>query len=315
VTALRAGRRRPTIAPMAERDLYERPPAPPGADERRISRRALFRGQLARWTNAPAPGPGAGASALTARVRAAWEREGHEPLLRALEPVAETLVELAEVDARSHVLDVGAGDGNVALAAARRGATVNACDLAPTMVAQGRDRCPGAVWTVADAQALPIADGAFDAVLSAFGAALAPDPRATARELVRVTRPGGVVALAAWAPRGLPGALDPWIEQTAAWPEGVPSPSSWGEQHTARARLGGLLDELELRTRTVTLRFPSPEACFGALARSWPLGEAEAAALRPRFEQLLASCNNAPDAVEVDARYLLMRGRRPIPQA
>jgi SAM-dependent methyltransferase len=301
---------------MANGDLYGRPPAPPAAEEHRVSRRALLRGQLARWTGAEAPTPAARErDALTRRALAGWALDGHEPLLRALEPVAEVLVEWAGVDARTHVLDVGAGDGNVALAAARRDATVTACDLAPAMVERGRARCPGAVWTSADAQSLSFADGAFDAVLSAFGVALAPNAVATARELVRVTRPGGTVALAAWAPRGLPGALDRWIEQVLPWPEGQQVPSAWGDQGMAQAHFEGLLEEIELRTRTVALRFPSPDAFYAALTRPLLLDEAQSASLRPRFDAMLAAGNNAPDAVEVDARYLLVRGRRPIPQA
>ena len=301
---------------MAKRDLYGRPPAPPGEGEHRISRRALFRGQLARWADAavPAAPRPSRTGALTAAWRAGWEREGHEPLLRLLAPAAEALVELAGVSPGARVLDVGAGDGNVAIAAGRRGAVLSACDLAPAMVARGRAWCPAAEWAVADAQALPFADGEFDVVLSAFGAALAPDAAAAARELVRVTRPGGTVALAAWVPRGLPGALDAWVEQAPSWPEGVAAPSAWGERSAARRRLGGLLEELDFRTRTVTLRFPSADECFAALTRPLPLSEADTAALRPRFDALLDSCDNATEGVEIDARYLLVCGQRPIPQ-
>jgi SAM-dependent methyltransferase len=302
---------------MARRDLYRHAPRPVTDEQRRVSRRAFLRGGLARWAPAVgAPAPAAAErEALAERMRAAWERDGHAPLLRAIEPVAELLVAHAGVAAGEELLDAGAGDGNVALAAARRGAEASACDLAPAMVARGEARCPGARWAVADVQALPYADGAFDATLSAFGAALAPDPAAAARELVRVTRPGGVVALAAWSPRGLPGALDAWVAQLPSWPEGIPLPSAWGDQAQVRARLGGLLEELELRTRTVALRLPSAGDLFGALTRPLALDATEAAELRPRFDALLASCNNAPAAVEIDARCLLVRGRRPIPPA
>jgi SAM-dependent methyltransferase len=276
-------------------DVYERSPAraQPG-----ISRRSLLR---LGWT--PRARADIDYDGVTARVRAGWDAGGHEPLLRALEPVAEVACELAAVGPGERVLDVGAGDGNVAAAALARGAAVDACDLAPAMVELGRARVPAARWRVADAQALPYPDATFDAVISTFGAALAPRARLTARELVRVARPGGIVVLAAWVPKGLPGRLDELIEL----PDGVRPPADWGVRDVVTRRLEPLLEGLELRTRTVQLSFPGADAFFAALAR--PLGLGDDA--RPAFDRLLASCNNLPDSVEVDARYLLTTGRRP----
>jgi SAM-dependent methyltransferase len=136
---------------------------------------------------------------------------------------------------------------------------------------------------------LPYPDGRFESVRSCFGAALAPSPRRMARELVRVVRPGGVVAMTAWSPRSLPGRLEE---------------CDWGRQEVMTARLGPLLEELELRTRSVQLRFADADALAAAMAV--PPG------LRAHFDRLLASCNNASRGVEVDARYLLAIGRRPV---
>jgi SAM-dependent methyltransferase len=158
---------------------------------------------------------------------------------------------------------------------------------------------PLTAWQELDPQALPYRDCSFDAVISAFGAALAPRPRRTAAELVRVVRPGGVVAIAAWVPKGLPGRLDELLER----PEGVRPPSDWGRREVMSARLGPLLDGLELRTRSVQLRFADADAFAAAL--QVPPG------LRGECDRLLASCNNAVERVEVDARYLLGMGRRP----
>ena len=239
---------------------------------------------------------------MTERVHDRWAADGHEPLLRALAPVAGVVCDLACVEPGRRVLDVGAGDGNVAAAALEREAVVDACDLAPAMVERGRARVPGAHWRVADAQALPYADGSFDAVLSAFGAALAPRARTTARELVRVVRPGGVVVVAAWVPKGLPGRLD----ELAVLPDGVRPPSDWGVRDVATRRLEPLLDDLELRTRTVRLDFADPDALWRALAPPAGLGERA----RPAFDALLGSCNNLPGGAQVDARYLVAAGRR-----
>jgi hypothetical protein len=112
-------------------------------------------------------------------------------------------------------------------------------------------------------------------------------------------RPGGVVAIAAWVPRGLPGRLDELLER----PEGVRAPSDWGRREVMAARFEPWLEEFELRTRTVRLCFPDAEALYAALDA--PAGE------RAALDRLLASCNNASGRVEIDARYLIGVGRRP----
>jgi SAM-dependent methyltransferase len=288
------------------RDIYGRPPPPAAAgDDAAISRRSLFRLRLSGAARRDIDVDG-----VLDRVRACWDREGHEPLLRQLGPAAELLADLALVAPGKRVLDAAAGDGNVALAAARRGAEVDACDLAPRMVERGKARCPAAFWRVADVQELPYDDGEFDAVISSFGAHLAPNPHETAAELVRVARPGGFVALAAWVPRGLPGRIDDLVERFAPLPEGVPHPDRWGVEEVARRRLGPLLEDFQVRTRTLPLRFDSSDAAFEAMVRPYPIDEQDREALRPRFERLLSSCNNRPPAVEIDARYLAIVGRR-----
>lgn len=252
---------------------------------------------------------------VTSRVRVEWEQPGaHESLLRALEPAAAVVAEVGQANAGLRVLDVGAGDGNVTLACVGRGAAVDACDLAAAMVARGRERCAAAdadvTWRIADVQALPYANGSYDLVVSAFGAMLAPDALRTARELVRVCRPGGQVVLAAWVPRGLPGRLFEFVESRDPLPNGVPSPARWGNQAVAIKRLSPLLEDISVRTRTLALRYPSPDELFAALAPG-TLDERRRRALRPDFDGLLASTNNRPPAAEIDARYLVIRGRRP----
>ena len=113
------------------------------------------------------------------------------------------------------MLDVGAGTGNATLPAAATGAQVIGTDIAPELMAVGeraaRARGLAVTWQVADAQALPFPDAAFDVVLSVVGAMFAPDHEATARELLRVCRPGGTIAMANWTPerRGGPVLRDP----------------------------------------------------------------------------------------------------------
>lgn len=293
---------------MPARDTYGRPPRPASeSGDAAISRRSLLRLRRSRPARDDID-----YDAVTERVRACWERDGHEPLLRQLEPAAELLADLALVSTGKRVLDAAAGDGNVALAAARRAASVEACDLTPGMVERGRARTSAAGarvgWRVADVQALPYPDGTFDATLSSFGLPLAPRPAEAVNELVRVTRPGGFVAVAAWIPRGLPGRLDELVAPLAPLPEGVARPDRWGVEAVMRRRLAPLLERLQLRSRTLPLRFDSADEAFEALLRPHPLDEEQREALRPGFDSLLASCNNRPPAVEIDARYLVAVG-------
>ncbi|WP_242123524.1 class I SAM-dependent methyltransferase [Sphingobium sp. Sx8-8] len=103
----------------------------------------------------------------------------------------------------SHVLDIAAGTGALALAAARTGAHVLATDFSPGMVARiAAARLPNVEARVMDGQALALADGAFDAVFSIFGVIMFPDWRKGLAEMARVTRPGGYGIVATWQERG-----------------------------------------------------------------------------------------------------------------
>jgi SAM-dependent methyltransferase len=250
------------------------------------------------------------------RVLRGWENGPHEGLLRAIAPAAEVLVELAAPAPGEEVLDAGAGDGNLALSAARAGADVYACDLSPSMVERGRARSEGeglpVAWRVADVQELPYPDEHFDAVLSSFGASHAPRALRAAAELVRVARPGALVGLTAWVPRGLPGRLDELVDAVDPLPDGVLLPSAWGREEVVRRRLVPLLDDLELRTRTLRLTWDTPNLAFEALSAPYGLDAEARAALRPDFDRLLASCNDRPPGVELSARYLIALGRRPL---
>lgn len=119
---------------------------------------------------------------------------------RATAAAMEPLLDAARVTSGTRVLDVGCGLGDLAAAAAARGAAAVGTDLAVGMVEAARRRHPGLEFVLADGEALPFEDGGFDASLAAFVINHMPDAERGAAELVRVTRPGGRVATAMWGP-------------------------------------------------------------------------------------------------------------------
>src|SRR6266540_1357707 len=117
---------------------------------------------------------------------------------------APRLVAFAGIQAGQRVLDVGCGTGVVAITAQRRGAKVTGLDLTPELLKRARENAAVAdadvEWHEGDAESLPFADGAFDAVLSQFAHMFAPRPEIATREMLRVLRPGGLIAFSTWPP-------------------------------------------------------------------------------------------------------------------
>jgi SAM-dependent methyltransferase len=203
---------------------------------------------------------------MTRRARAMWAlgdfaRAGAEQVI-----VGELLCRQIDVHPGERVLDVAAGSGNAALAAARRGARVTATDFVPELlqVAARRAAVEGLVIDIqeADAQALPFPDGVFDVVLSTFGVMFAPDQVRAASELVRVCRPAGRIGLTAWTPRSLMAAAQATAGRFAPFPPipGARSPIEWGTEARVRELLGSGVTGLEARVLTTDLCAASPAA-------------------------------------------------------
>jgi ubiquinone/menaquinone biosynthesis C-methylase UbiE len=108
------------------------------------------------------------------------------------------LLDAADVHTGMRLLDVAAGPGRLTRAAAERGALATGCDLAPAMVDLARRLNPGIRFDEASANALPYADGSFDAVVCAFGIGHFPDPERVISEFARVIAPGGLAAMSWW---------------------------------------------------------------------------------------------------------------------
>jgi ubiquinone/menaquinone biosynthesis C-methylase UbiE len=155
-----------------------------------------------------------------------------------LQIVGEQLAEAADVRADERVLDVAAGNGNATLAAAHRFADVTSTDYVPALLDKGRERALAegmpVHFQVADAEALPFAEGGFDVVLSTFGVMFTPEHPRAAREMLRVLRPGGRIGLANWTPEGFIGRLFKVIGAHVPPAAGLKLPALWGtEAHIA----------------------------------------------------------------------------------
>ncbi|EIV96152.1 class I SAM-dependent methyltransferase [Frankia sp. QA3] len=202
-----------------------------------------------------------------------WARGDYSVIARLLVGLGGDLVRAAGVTPVHRVLDVAAGSGNAAIAAAELDADVTASDLTPKLIERGRReaaaRGVSMEWLQADAELLPFPDDDFDVVLSCIGAMFAPDQAAVARELLRVCRPGGTVALANWTAGGAMGRLFALLERYAPTrPEGALAPTDWGDPDHVRALFGDRVARLETHRRTARLDFTGSPAEWCALYRA-----------------------------------------------
>lgn len=211
--------------------------------------------------------------------------------------VSELLCEAVDLQGGEKVLDVACGNGNTALAAARRFADVTGCDYQPRLLQQARARAEAEGLPVdfreGDAEALPFQAGSFDVVLSTCGAMFAPDQERTASELLRVCRSGGRIGMVNWTPTSWVAQLGRTVGEYVPPPPGIPSPVLWGDPGHLEKLFG---DEVEIRApkRTFHFRFPSAEAHTDYFATEYPpiasalgrVDEKQAASLRRDIQEL-----------------------------
>lgn len=169
--------------------------------------------------------------------QALWEKGDFTRIAATMRESGEAVVASLDVTAGLKVLDLGSGDGTTALPAARRGADVLGVDIAKNLVdagnkraqAEGLANCRFRQGDATNLSDLP--DQSFDLVVSMFGAMFAPKPFDVAREMVRVTRPGGRIVMGNWIP-GDPTLVAQILKVSSAYspppPEGFISPMTWG---------------------------------------------------------------------------------------
>jgi SAM-dependent methyltransferase len=235
-------------------------------------------------------------------------------------PASDALVEAAGVGPHDHVLDVAAGDGNTALAAARCGAVVTAVDITPAQIERGRRRAAEerltVEWLEADAEKLPFGDASFDCVLSTFGVALKPYGDRAALEMFRVARSGGVVGATKWADEGYFAQLG--ALQAKFVPERKDVLLNRLTEEQAVGRFAPYSASVELRREMLPMRFASIEQFLSESSDRDPDLLVLRARLTPgqwerwsvEFRRLVADANSAGDgSLRLDLHYVLVVAR------
>jgi ubiquinone/menaquinone biosynthesis C-methylase UbiE len=200
---------------------------------------------------------------IKTRQRATWAAGDFGIIGTTLQIVGESLCEAVDLRASSTVLDVAAGNGNCSLAAARRWCHVTSTDYVVSLLDDGRRRAEAERLPVhfqeADAEALPFADGTFDAVLSSFGVMFTSNHQRAASEMLRVCRSNGRIGLANWTPRGFIGQLFKVVGQHLPPPPALTSPSRWGAEDYLHQLFGAWASDIHTTPRDFVFRYQSPE--------------------------------------------------------
>ncbi|HWB85941.1 MAG TPA: class I SAM-dependent methyltransferase [Bryobacteraceae bacterium] len=260
---------------------------------------------------------------LKSLLKRIWNSGDYDRLSRYMEMEAEAFYRRLAVPPGSRLLDVACGSGQLALIAARRGADATGIDIAENMIerAQERARVEGLKtrFYEADAEDLPFANAAFNVVASLAGVIFSPRPERAARELLRVCRRGGIIAMANWTPEGFIGQLFQMVSRFVA-PSGMPDPLLWGNEATVRERLHTGVSGMELTRRKIALNFPFPpgevvrffRACYGPVNRAFAsLNREGRMRLQTDMEELWETHNLAKGGfTRVDAEWLEVVAKR-----
>lgn len=256
--------------------------------------------------------------ALKERLRATWASGDFGVIGRAVAQFQEELVGRLDIAPGMKILDVACGTGNSAIPAARRGADVTGIDIAANLIEQAKARAEAegvkARFQEGDAEKIEFPDGAFDMVISIFGAMFAPRPELTASELKRVTKSGGRIVMGNWTPSGFAGESFKLTAKYAPPPPGMAPPVLWGDEATVRERLKDGISKLEIRRVTTSLGFPmKPEETvqlfidyFGPVKRAYEsLDPAGQASYRKDLEDMYRRNNTATDGTTLVPSELL----------
>ena len=265
--------------------------------------------------------------------KALWEKGDFTQIAQSMRDSGEELVDGLGITSGLKVLDLGCGDGTTALPAARRGAEVLGVDIAANLVAAGNERARAEGLTncsfqEGDASDLnELSDDSFDLVVTIFGAMFAPRPFDVAKEIVRVTRPGGRIVMGNWIP-GDPTLVAQLLKISAAYspppPEGFISPVTWGVKDNVLERYAAAgISQEQISFSRETYRFVYPAApaelvaafrnYYGPTMNAFEAAEAagRADSLQGELEALFNSQNTSAKRQHLDPSDLpARRGQR-----
>ena len=260
--------------------------------------------------------------------KALWEKGDFTRIAQSMRESGEALVKSLGITKGLKVLDLGCGDGTTALPEAKLGAEVLGVDIAKNLVEAGNIRATehgltNCKFQEGDASNLhELTDQTFDLVVSIFGAMFAPKPFDVAKEMVRVTRPGGRIVMGNWIPND-PTLVAQILKISASYspppPEGFISPMTWGIENNVIERFGAAgipKEKISFVRDTYVFNFPgTPSDLLGAFRKYYgPTMNAFEAAekngragdLQKELEALFNSQNksSSKDATSIPATFL-----------
>ena len=260
--------------------------------------------------------------------KALWEKGDFTRIAASMRESGESLVQRIGVTEGLKVLDLGCGDGTTAVPAAQLGADVLGVDIAQNLVEAGNRRarehglanCRFQEGDASNLEQLP--DQAFDLVVSIFGAMFAPRPFEVAKEMVRVTRPGGRIVMGNWIPND-PTLVAQILKISSAYtpppPEGFISPMTWGVESNVIERFaaaGVPAEKISFERDTFTFNYPTAPSTlveefrkyYGPTMNAFEAAEKDgrAADLQKELEDLFNRKNQSPraDATSIPATFL-----------
>jgi ubiquinone/menaquinone biosynthesis C-methylase UbiE len=267
--------------------------------------------------------------------KALWEKGDFTRIAQSMRESGEILVKKLGITKGMKVLDLGCGDGTTALPEASLGADVLGVDIARNLVDAGNKRAKelgltNCKFQEGDASNLhELKDKTFDLVVSIFGAMFAPKPFDVAKEMVRVTMPGGRIVMGNWIPND-PTLAAQIFKISASYspppPDGFISPMTWGVESNVIerfAKAGVPKDKISFVRDTYTFNFPRPPSelldvfrkYFGPMMNAFEAAEKNGRAgdLQKELEALFNSQNKSAskDATSIPATFLRVTVVRP----
>jgi ubiquinone/menaquinone biosynthesis C-methylase UbiE len=265
--------------------------------------------------------------------KALWEKGDFTRIAETMRESGEALVQRLGITKEMKVLDLGCGDGTTALPEAKLGANVTGIDIARNLVETGNKRAAehgltNLKFQEGDASNLEqVPDNNFDLVVSVFGAMFAPKPFDVAKEMVRVTRPGGRIVMGNWIPN------DPTLvaqllkissNYTPPPPEGFVSPMTWGVESNVIERFAAAgipKQNISFERDTFTFNFGgSPSALvdvfrkyYGPTMNAFEAADKQGRAteLQKELEELFNSQNKGQDRTSIPATFLRVTVNKP----